>query len=478
MGSTLKQQTFKGTLWSAVERFGVQGVTFIVMIVMARMLTPDDYGLVGMLTIFIVVAQSLIDAGFSQGLIRKRDVSPEDTSTVFYFNIVASAVLYLVLWLCAPLIADFYDLPQLKELTRVLSLGIVINSFGMVQRALFTIRLDFKTQAKASFTGAIIAGGFGIWMSVAGWGVWALVWYQLINYFLVTAFFWAVSRWRPKAIFSMRSFRELFSYGINIAVSMVIDNIYRNIYLLVIGKWFKADTLGYYTRAQQFGEMPMNINGIIQRVSFPVLCGFKEDDGRLVTMCLKFVRLSAFLTFPLMLGMAAVAEPMIVAILGEKWKFSALLLQIVCLGLMWYPLAGINQNMMQVKGKSGKFLQMEIVKKIVGVIIICITLPMGLIPLCLGQMVNGFLMLVVGCIYTRSEIPLGFLDQMRGILPTFLCSLVMGGAVWGVTMLLPGVWWQLAVGVVTGLLIYFLLSRLFLREEFGEVVALLRRKQA
>lgn len=477
MSDNLKRKTIKGTLWSAVERFGVQGVSFLVMIVMARVLTPADYGLVGMLSIFIAVAQSLIDSGFSQGLIRKQDAGKADTSTVFFFNIAAALVIYGVLFVCAPAIADFYDNPVLVPLTRVISLGMVINSFAMVQRAILTIRIDFKTQAKASFSAAVIAGGVGIWMVMTGWGVWALVYYQLINYLINTLFLWVVSKWRPSLMFSRESFRELFSFGANIAVSSIIDNIYRNIYLLVIGKWFQAATLGLYTRAQQFGELPMNFSGIIQRVSFPVLCSFQNDSAKLRELCLKFVNISAFITFPVMTGMAAVSDPLICLLLGEEWKFSALLLQILCFGLMWYPVSAINQNMLQVCGRSDLFLQMEIVKKVVGVAIICATLPFGLLPLCLGQMCNSMIVIVINAIYTRKVIPLSLGNQLKSLFPVLACSLAMGVAVWVITGLLPGYLLQLTAAVPMGVAMYIILGRLFLKKDFDEVMSMIGRRK-
>ncbi len=475
-GENLKKKTLKGTLWSAVERFGVQAVSFIVMIFMARVLSPEDYGLVGMLTIFTAVAQSLIDSGFSQGLIRKRDADKADTSTVFFFNIASAVVIYAILFFTAPLIARFYGIPLLIPLTRIISLGIIINSFAMVQRALFTIRIDFKTQAKASFSGAVIAGALGIWMVNNGWGVRSLVYYQLINYLINTAFLWIVSKWRPSPIFSRKSFRSLFSFGANIAISSIIDNIYRNIYILVIGKWFQASTLGLYTRAQQFGELPMNFSGIIQRVSFPVLCSFQDDKTKLSELCLKFINISSFVTFPIMAGMAAVANPMIVIILGEKWEFSATLLQILCFGLMWYPVTVINQNMLQVRGRSDLFLKIEIIKKIAGIGIICITLPFGLIPLCLGQLANSLMVIVINAIYTKRVIPLSLMDQIRSLAPIFICSITMAAAVWGIMALLPGNILKLTAGIPTGIVLYIILSRLFLKKDYAEVMAMIRHK--
>lgn len=473
----LKKRTLRASLWSAVERFGVQGVSFLVMIVMARFLTPADYGMVGMLTIFIYVAQSLIDAGFSQGLIRKRDVSAEDTSTVFFFNIGASVALYALLWACAPAIARFYTMPELTVLTRVVSLIIIINSLTMVQRALMTINIDFKTQAKASLSGAVVAGATGIWMVTADFGVWAIVAYQLINAAVSAVLLWMMSKWRPRMLFSRQSFRELFTFGINIAFSTVIDTIYRNIYLLVIGKWFKASMLGYYTRAQHFGELPISLSSIIQRVSFPVLCGFKDDSAQLRHIMLRFLTSAAYVTFPVMAGMAAVADPLVTALLGERWAYAGTLLTILCLGMIWYPVSTINQNMLQVVGRSGLLLQMEVVKKILGVAIICVTLPFGMIPLVVGQTVNWMLIIVINIYYTRHVLPgLGFKVQIKALAPVILCSAAMALAAWAVTLPLDNSWLRLCAGVPTGIAVYIILSRLFMRTALADTLQLLRRR--
>ncbi|MDE6382500.1 MAG: lipopolysaccharide biosynthesis protein, partial [Muribaculaceae bacterium] len=272
-GEGLKRKTFRGTVWSTVERFSVQIIQFAVMIVMARILTPADYGLVGMLTIFIAVSQSLVDSGFSQALIRKQDRDETDNSTVFFFNITVGIALYALLFFSAPLVARFYGEPLLTPLMRVISLSVVFNSLVVVQRALLTVRIDFKTQAKASFTAALLSGAVGITMVYTGFGVWSIVWFQISNLAVNAAMLWLLSGWRPGLIYSWKSFRELFGFGSKLALSGIINTLYNNAYLLVIGKVFKAADLGYYPRAHQFAEFPSsNLTIIIQRVTYPVLC--------------------------------------------------------------------------------------------------------------------------------------------------------------------------------------------------------------
>lgn len=478
MADSLKNKTVKGTVWSTLERFSVQGIQFIVMIIMARILTPADYGLVGMLTIFIAVSQSLIDSGFSQALIRKQDRSEIDNSTVFYFNIGVGLILYLILFLSAPLIADFYNEQQLIPITRIIGLSLVFNSLAVVQRALLTIKLDFKTQAKASFVGAIISGAIGITMAYTGFGVWAIVWQQISNLITVTVLLWILSNWEPVWAYSWKSFRELFGFGSKLLASGLLNTIFNNLYLIVIGKVFKAADLGYYTRAHQFTDFASsNITGIFQRVTYPVLCTIQDDNQRLSDVYRRLLKTSAFIIFPLMMGLAAVAKPMVISFLTEKWLFSAVLIQVLCFSQMWYPVHSINLNLLQVKGRSDLFLKLEIIKKIILVIVLCVTLPLGLIPLCIGSIFSSLIALIINTHYTGKLIHLGFFKQMKDLIPTLLLSLAVGGIVYITVTYIPlNSWMALSVGVIEGILMYAGLAKILRFSEFNELLSIIQRK--
>ncbi|MDE6553323.1 MAG: lipopolysaccharide biosynthesis protein [Muribaculaceae bacterium] len=478
MSESLKNKTVKGTIWSSLERFSVQGIQFVVMIIMARILTPADYGLVGMLAIFIAVSQSLIDSGFSQALIRKQDRSEIDNSTVFYFNIGVGIILYLVLFLSAPLIADFYNEPQLIPITRVVGLSLVFNSLSIVQRALLTVTLDFKTQAKASFVGAILSGAIGISMAYTGYGVWAIVWQQISNLATVTILLWILSHWKPIWAYSWKSFRDLFGFGSKLLASGLLDTIFRNLYLIVIGKFFKASDLGYYTRAHQFTDFASsNITGIFMRVAYPVLASIQTDDKRLSNVYRRLLRTSAFIIFPLMMILAAVARPLILSFLTKEWLFSATLIQILCLSQMWYPIHGINLNLLQVKGRSDLFLKLEILKKIITVINLCITLPLGLIPMCIGMIVTSIIALVINTYYTEKLIHLGFFKQMKDLLPTLLLSLATGAIVYLTVIYIPmKSWIALTLGILEGILLYVGLAKILKFSEFNELLSIMQRK--
>ena len=475
MPDSLKQKAAKGVLWSTVERFSVQGVQFLIMIVMARLLTPHDYGLIGMLAIFIAVAQSLIDSGFSQALIRKQDRTEADNNTVFYFNIVVSTLLYLILYASAPFVADFYNTPQLCPVMRVVCLSIIFNSLAVVQRALMTIRIDFKTQAKAALTAAVTSGAVGITMAYHGFGVWSLVTQQLLNLGINTGLLWLLSKWRPRLIYSWQSFHELFAFGSKLLASGLLDTIYRNIYPIVIGKLFSASSLGHYTRAHQFSEFPSsNLTGIIQRVTYPVLCEIQNDDARLASIYRRFLKLSAFIIFPLMVGLSSVAKPFVNIVLGPQWSFCGQLLQILCFGMMWYPIHSVNINLLQVKGRSDLFLKLEIIKKILGISVLCITAPFGLIVMCYGLIFNSLVALAINTYYTGKLINVGFIRQMCDLLPTIALCLVMFALILIVNSFITGDIIKLCAGIVIGVIFYTFTSRLFKFSELTELTNLLK----
>lgn len=477
MAESLKHKTLKGTVWSSLERFSVQGIQFLVMIIMARILTPDDYGLVGMLAIFIAIAQSLIDSGFSQALIRKQDRTEIDNSTVFYFNIAVGIALYLILFFSAPLIARFYDEPMLVPLTRVVCLSVVINSLVVVQRALLTIKIDFKTQAKASLTGAILSGIVGITMAHTGFGVWSIVAQQLVNLSAIALLLWILSHWRPSLAYSWTSFRELFSFGSKLAASGILDTVYRNLYLIVIGKVFRASDLGFYTRAHQFAEFPSsNVTGIVQRVTFPVLCTIQDDDERLRNVYRRFLRVSAFVVFPLMMGLAGVARPFVVLILKEQWAFAGVLLQIICFAMMWYPVHAINLNLLQVKGRSDLFLKLEIYKKLIGVAVIAATVPFGITAMCYGSILTSIIALVINTHYTGKLIHVGFLMQMRDLLPTMAYSFSMFLVVIATIYLVPGLLAGLFAGIAAGMVYFFTITAVTRSRDLKELITLVKRK--
>lgn len=478
MSESLKQKTAKGVLWSAIEHFSVQIIQFVLGLIMARILSPHDYGLVGMILVFTAIAQTFVNSGFSSALIRKKNIVDVDYSTAFYFNVVVGIVAYFVLFLLAPFIADFYEEPLLESLTKVIAINVFINSLGIVQFAQFSIKVDFKTQAKATTTSVFVSGIVGIWMAYAGYGVWAIVWQSVLRNALNVLLLWVFSKWHPKLEFSWTSFKEMWSFGYKLLLSGLIDTLYNNIYQLVIGKVFSATDLGNYTRAKQFANFPSaNFTGIIGRVTYPILSSIQDDDARLEHVYRKYLRLSAFIVFPLMVGLSALAEPLIISVLTEKWRAAIILLQIICFGMMWYPIHAINLNLLQVKGRSDLFLKLEIIKKIIGATILCITVPIGLEAMCIGGIFSSIICLAVNTYYTGKLINVGFWLQMRDLLPTLLLSLAMGVVVFLSVMFISSNIVKLVVGVVEGAIFYILVARLFKMEELSDLLSLVKRKK-
>ena len=478
MSESLKNKTVKGVFWSAVERFSVAGISFLFGLVLARLLSPSDYGVIAMLNIFMAISQTFIDSGFSSALIRKPDRTETDNATAFYFNIVVGVVCYLVLFGAAPLIARFYDEPILVPVTRVIGLNLLLNSLCVVQQALLTVRIDFKTQAKISLTATILSGIIGIVLAYKGYGVWALVVQSVSAALFRMVLLWLLAQWRPQARFSKSSFRVLFSYGSKLLASGLLDTVYNNLYTIVIGKKFTSASLGVYARADHLAQFPaVNITGILQRVTFPVLSTIQTEDERLRVNYRKFLRLSAYVVFPLMMGLAAVADPLIRWILTDKWEAAIPLLQILCFALMWYPIHAINLNLLQVKGRSDLFLKLEVWKKVIGVVTLCVTIPLGLTAMCVGRVFTSLISLVINTYYTGKLIQVGYWRQMKDLLPTLVNSVVMLLICWLVQLPVAGSHvLRLLLAVLAGCVYYIVSGYVFRAEELKELAGLLKRK--
>lgn len=474
---TLKQATTKGLFWSSVERFSNQGVQFVFSIILARLLSPSDYGIIAMVTIFFAVAQSFVDSGFSNALVRKTDRVEEDLSTCFYFNIGVGIIAYIVLFLIAPLVANFYSQPILSPIIRITGLGVILNSLCVVQQALFTIKIDFKSQAKITLSATVISGIVGIILAYQGYGIWALVWQGVASSIVRMGLLWLMSKWRPRTGFSKSSFNYLFGYGSKLLVSGLLDTIYNNIYPIVIGKFYNPAQLGNYSRALGWAQLPSaNITSILQRVTFPVLSAIQDDTLRLQNSYRRLLKLSAFIVFPLMMGLAAIASPLIRVILTAKWDGCVLYLQILCFALMLYPIHAINLNLLQVKGRSDIFLRLEIIKKIIGVIILIITIPLGITAMCLGMVFSSIICLIINTYYTSRFIDVGLLTQLKELKIILINSLVMGGGIYILTSFIDIEGLKLVMGIVIGLLFYFIGSFYFSKAELQEVISLIKKK--
>lgn len=455
MSDNLGRRTVKGVVWSSVERFSMQGVHFLVTLVLARILTPDDFGLIGMLLVFISVSQSIIETGFSLALIRKQDRSNVDNSTVFYFSIVTSLLVYLLLYAIAPWVASFYREPQLTELMRVLCIAVFINSFSVIQRALYTAAVNFKTQAKATTIAAILSGVLGIAAAMKGAGVWALVIQFLSNSIFNTLLLWFYSSWRPLLVFSWKSFKELYLFGFNLMLVGVLETLYQNSYQIFIGKFFSAASLGHFTQAKTIANFPSsNISGILSRVTYPIMSTIQDDNERLSEVYRRLARLIAFGVFPMMCGLAALSVPTIHFLIGSKWHFAAILMVPLSFSFMFYPIHSINMNVLQVKGKSKLYLKSEIIKKVISFAFLVGTIPFGIVVMCYGRIVSSVLTLLVNMFYTSREVNISLFTLIRDLLPSLSLSLGMFFVVFLTINELGNIYTQLAVGIAVGVCLY------------------------
>jgi O-antigen/teichoic acid export membrane protein len=436
--TSLRQKTVSGMTWSFIDSISGQGIQFIVGIILARMLTPREFGLIGMITIFIAVSESFINSGFSNALIRKKECTQADYSTVFFYNLTAGAIFFTVLLFSAPAISGFFKEPELKPIIQVLGAVLIIDSATIIQRTILTKQINFKLQTRISVIAALGSGAMAIGMAYSGFGVWSLVAQRLCKQAINSFLLWLWNKWKPIAVFSRQSFRELFGFGSKLLASGLIDTIYRNVYYLIIGKFFSAKELGYYTRADQFNALPsQSLTGVIGRVSYPILSSIQDDANRLKASYQQLIRSTMFITFTLMVGMAAVAEPMVVGLIGEKWKPAVIYLQMLCFTGMLYPLHALNLNMLQVKGRSDLFLRLEVIKKILAVPVIVIGIFWGIRVMIAGMMLNSVIALYINSYWSGRMIGYPFRQQISDILPSFSLSLAMAISVYLLGLILP-----------------------------------------
>ncbi|EMD1718120.1 lipopolysaccharide biosynthesis protein [Providencia stuartii] len=472
MDSNLKQKTTSGLKWSAIERLATQLVQLAVMLVLARMLGPHAFGLIGMLAVFIAVSQVFVDSGLSSALIRKLDRTEEDYSTAFYFNIIISLVCYVILYFSAPYIAEFYKQPELTSLTRVLSLVVIVNALAIIQRTQLSINMDFKTQAKASLAAVVLSSLIAFSMAYFGFGVWSLVG-QTLSYAAFNALFLNIlHRWIPRLSFNIESFHQLFGFGSKLMLSGLIDSIYQNIYQIVIGKKFNVLDVGYFTQANQLVRTPsITMTAIIQRVTYPMLSSIQNDEQRLNNAYLLTLRLSASVIFPLLFGLAVVADPLMPELLGPEWQPAALFASILAIGLLLYPIHAINLNYLQVKGRSDLFLRLEIIKKIITTIILIITIPYGIKAICIGVAVQSYLALFINTYYNGKIGQLSGYIQLKALFPIWLIALITCSAGLFITKLVvTSPWLSVMLIILIACILYVFSIRFFQKDLYQYLI--------
>ncbi|MFS1423636.1 lipopolysaccharide biosynthesis protein [Shewanella sp. 10N.286.48.B5] len=419
------QQIKSGFIWSALDSFGNQAIGLVISLTLANLLGPSAYGLVAMLTIFIAIAAVFVNSGFNSALIRKVDRNEKDYSTTFYFSFAVSIICYLLLFFCAPLIADFYEQPELTLLTRVIALVIIIQTLAVIPRTKLTVEINFKSQAKANVVALVCSGTVGLIMAFNGYGVWSLVFQQLTNAIISVAMLNLLSPWKPVEKFCKQAFKELFGFGSKLLAAGLLDTIYNNLYGLIIGKQFSAAQLGIFNQANSLSTMPATmITGVIQKVTYPMLSNMQGDTNQLDKAYLLTLKIATMLIFPIMFGICIIAKPLIAILLGEQWQDSAQLISILTMALALYPIHAINLNMLQVKGRSDLFLKLEIIKKAIITISLVITVPMGIVEMCIGMVVTSYLALIVNTYYAGQLSSVSQLNQLAALLPIAIITLI------------------------------------------------------
>lgn len=462
-------------MWSAADAFLGQGVTFLVGIVLARLLSPDEYGLIGICLIFNTVLSGIVDSGFSNALIRKKDCTDDDYNTMFLTNLCISTVLYGLLFVCSPLVAHFFGREELTALVRATGLLLFFNALSITQVTILTKRIDFKTKTKASLISAILSGIVGIAMAYTGFGVWALVGQMLSKQLLYTLCLWVLNKWWPTLKFSAQSFRYMWGFGWKLLVSGLLNNIWNQLYQVVVGKFYSPATLGQYTRSNEYASIfSSNLTTIIQRVSYPVLSEIQDDKQRMVEGYRRVIKMTMFITAICMITLGAVAEPLIYCLIGPQWHEAATYLPLICISMSLYPLHAINLNMLQVLGRSDIFLYLEIIKKVIGLVPICIGIFVDIYWMLVASILIGFVSLYLNSCYTGKALGYTFWKQLRDIAPSFGIAFAIAISVFFFKYLPISNWFILPIQIVVGAVVCIIACRKSQLEEYTEVMNMIK----
>lgn len=451
----IKGKIIKNLAWKFLERGGVQGVQFLVQIVLARILTPSDYGIIGLITVFIAVANVFVQSGLGSALIQKKNTTEEEYSSVFYLNIVISLIMISILFVTAPIISSFYQMEVLIPVLRVQSLILLFNAFNVVQNAILQKNMQFKKLFYASLGAIMISGIFGVLLAYLNAGVWALVLQQLINAFVTSIILWGVVKWRPKRVFRLKSVRSLFKFGSRLLCSGLIDTLYNNIYPLIIGKAYSQEDLGYYNRGYQIPSVLVNnLNGSIQGVLFPAFAEYQDDRPRLKQLVRRSIVTSSFLVFPIMAGLAACSEPLTIILLTEKWLPSVPFMQLSCIIYALWPIHTANLQAINAVGRSDVFLKLEIIKKAINIGVLFITVPIGIYAMLIGSCCTSFVSAAINAWPNKKLLNYSYFEQVKDILPSLVLSLIMCALCFLVFLLHLGTWTTLILQIIAGAVFY------------------------
>lgn len=473
--NSLKSKAVKGIFWNAFEYFTTLGSQFVISVILARLLMPSDFGLIGMLTVFIALSQIMVQSGMGTALVQKKNLTELDFSTVFIFNFIVSICLYFVLFIAAPFIADFYRTPQLAVLTRVLCLSIIIDSLSLVQNSKLQIILDFKTMAKINISASTISGVGAIIVAHLNFGVWALVFHNLARVSLVNIFLWYSNKRLPIMQFSKQSFMELFGFGSKLLGAGIIAAVFNNIYKVVIGKVYSARLLGFYTQAFQFVDITAgSITSVLQKTTFPILASINSDESRMVDVYKKLLGMTAFIIFPTMTLFAILAEPFVLVFLGDKWTETIPLLQWLCFARIIYPISALNMNILNAKGRSDLFLKVDLSKLPITIIALLITIPLGIRAVVIGHVATSIVSFFINAYLPGKLFGYGAINQIRDIYKILLTTIIMALAVLFFISFFEIALLKLFIGVIVAIIFYVICTIIFKIEQLNEIKTLFK----
>lgn len=467
---SIKNKTITGVGWSAADALLGQGITFLVGLVLARLLSPTEYGLIGIVMIFVVILNGIVDSGFSRALIRKQDTTDDDYNTMFYTNLAFSIVLYIGLFFSAPLIARFFGREELRSLVPVMGLIIIINALSLVQYTILSKRIDFKTKTKISLMASISSGIVGIACALCGLGVWSLVAQRLSQQSLYSIFLWIYNKWLPKLRFSVESFKYMWSFGWKLLVSRLLADIWGQFYQIVVARFYSPATLGQYSRSKEFANIfSSNLTAIVERVSYPALALIQDDQTRMVSAYRRVIKVTMFAAAVCMISMGAVAEPLVYCIIGPQWHQAATFLPLICISMSLYPLHAINLNMLQIQGRSDIYLYLEIIKKILAIGPICLGIFVDIYWMLVGSIIVGVICVFLNTYYTGKKLGYTTWMQLKDIAPSYGLSLLITVSVYFLKYLPITNWIILPIQIVVGVAVFFMVCETTKMEEYTEV---------
>jgi len=474
---SIKEQTISGVKWTALEQFSTQAISFVLSIILARLLTPSDYGTIGVLSIFMAVSGAFIDSGFGQALIRKIDIKDEDYSTILYFNLAVSLLCYVILFACSSLIASFFNMPILSSIVKVYCLTLVINAVGTVPRTRLTKNLDFKSLAKINVISTIFSGVVGVALAYAGWGVWALVWQAVLSGIFSNVVLLVISKWKPIKAFSKESFKEMFGFGSKLLAGGLIWQIYSNLAPIIIGKFFSARDLGLYSRGSNIAQLPANtIFGVLSRVTYPILARLQNDRERLILVYRKYIKTTSMLIIFSLLLLAALAKPVVLILLTEKWEACIIFLQLFALTVTTDHIDKLNLNLLTVVGRSDLILKLEIYKRTLSLTILFASIPFGVIGICVSRMIYAQIALMFNTYYTGKLFGMGYWKQLKDISPYIIFGAISATPALLLTYTPLSNWTICILGALIAFVSYALFMKMIKDDSYKEFIQIINNK--